>query len=144
MIHVDAHIKQQSADVAILDLIQIRTSKQPKQIISSAAIAIKYRLYVAGWVMRTIYMDWVEGDRIYPNDRISLAYDNHIPVGACTYCEVGDEVMIYVKPRYRRKGIGSYLVNATTQNICTKYAYGYGTPGSKQFWEKTVNWPAVL
>ena len=90
-------------------------------------------------------MDWIAMPGvIHDRDRLAIASHNSKPVGASFYTHNGDEVMVYVKPAHRRKGIGKSLVRMATKHVDIQYAYGYGTKGSDHFWTKLVDWNPSL
>lgn len=115
-----------------------------EHIIEQAHMARKHRLYVPGWVMRTIYSDWMEcPDMIMANDRLAVMYHDSRPIGAATFTIQGTEAMVYVKPDYRRRGIGTKLIQSATSHV-SRYDYGHGIRGSDQFWPTITTWQPTL
>ena len=101
------------------------------------------RLYVPGWRMSGLYriLDQYP-NTIMGNDRVAMAYIDDQPVGCAVY-EVGpNSAMLFVKPAYRRLGIGSKLLKALS--LPKKFNYGFGIGASVKFWAKHTTYGPTL
>lgn len=91
-------------------------------------------LYVQGWLIR----DWID----YPAciEMIALYSENNVWVGcAIKTCHASVNVGVYVKPEYRRRGIGTKLFRIIAQNY-NDITYGCGTTefDTNIFFEKNL------
>src|SRR6188508_1561888 len=76
--------------------------------------AIRSGLFVKKWKMIDMLLRCVEGVAFRRFDKrsywlLALVYDDDEPIGVC--CIEKDVMAIYVRSRYRRKGIGKSLVD---------------------------------
>lgn len=95
-----------------------------------AALALSNRLFVNSWTLREDLMWAVE----HPNQyTIKLEFVNKCPVGIALLDKRDGLVSIFVRKEYRRKGLGTKLINKLKNNI--KKA-GYGIVGSDKFFNK--------
>ena len=83
-----------------------------------ALLGIKRRLYVPGYVMRGVYHDWVE-EGVQRGCAMTIAYSGITPIGAAVLLPTDPfsrrkrrqmEVHVFVRPKYRRKGVGTKLM----------------------------------
>ena len=70
-----------------------------------------------------------------------MCYYNDDPIGVVvTYPRYGGktEVMAFVRPEHRRKGVGTMLVNKAKARLKNEIGYsaGRGIDGSLKFWER--------
>jgi ribosomal protein S18 acetylase RimI-like enzyme len=103
-----------------------------------AQLAIKNRLFVPGWYLRKSLIDLMTSDNNTYYD-IELCFYGNQPVGICIidYELFKDLTMFYVKPNYRRNGIGTKLLQiAKNLNNDCWGADGASRAGLK-FFEKT-------
>lgn len=101
-----------------------------------AETALAAKLYVRGhdWTLRGD----LERFRAYW-DFIALAYSDGVPVGVCVILREG-WISVYVRSKFRRKGIGSalvrdlkaYMVDCGFRHDVTA---GEGVRGSRSFWK---------
>jgi GNAT superfamily N-acetyltransferase len=66
---------------------------------------------------------------------IVLAYHDNTPVAIGHYCYNNENVNFYVKPSYRRMGIGTILANEIKKE-CVNMIGNIGVIGSEKFFEK--------
>lgn len=93
-------------------------------------IALKNRLFVSGWSLNG---DLKEAKNCTENKKISIAFENNIPIGVAF--DDGTQIEAFVRKSKRRKGIGSKLVNLVkTEN--SKAGIGLKMGQSEKFWKK--------
>ena len=98
--------------------LKIMTSGGQDEAKQMAKIALDNRLFVGGWLMWDFYHSIIDGNE---SIEISLAYDDSNPIGACVfynkYCvRWGNLVSVFVKPKYRRNGVGTNLIFTAKKN----------------------------
>ena len=110
-----------------------------------ARLALLTRLFVSGWSLsselkglKMLGESYCISGKSY---EIALAYieETSCPVAVLTSQEIRDyhAMQIFVKKRYRRKGIGTVLANAVINNFNYKdISYNLGIHGSTDFWRK--------
>lgn len=97
-------------------------------------------LYVSGFYAHGDFLELLNSKENTEFICICVAYNNNIPIGWVS-CKNNGLLAIYVKPSYRRNGIGKRLIH-----MCRKFAIDYcndftaclGIEGSDIFW-KSVN-----
>ncbi len=110
-----------------------QTIKNQNQI--NAQIAISNRLFKSGWHLNSILHQIKNGELAAI---VNLHYEDNKPVAV--FVEVVEEdyysykSMIFVKKEYRKRGIGSTLLQKS--NPDRKSIVGTGTNDSLKFWEK--------
>lgn len=115
----------------------------------AARLILSHRLYVNGWCMRgdaqrivKEVRELAENAPSIRNAAIALEFQDGVPVAACM--QNMNHVQVFVRSKYRRKGIGSQLVSAVTAEgeKFGLYRYspygGEGVKGSWDFW-RSVN-----
>jgi Acetyltransferase (GNAT) domain len=82
-------------------------------LVEGCKIALKNRLFVNGWTLRDFLWDIVYSPKAFKKSKICLAYYNEIPIGVCLKIKHknNDELMVFVRKRYRKNGIGRKLVS---------------------------------
>ena len=86
-------------------MIKYKHTSSNKRIKTLAQESISARLFVNGWHLRSV----LKGK--YPIKRISVAYDDSTPIGCAVLSETyKDFIMVFVRKKYRRLGIGSRLI----------------------------------
>lgn len=94
-------------------------------------IALDARLYVPGWQLKGLLED---------ADKCVVAFYDDIPVGSmCMQGEgswPGNVAMAFVRPAYRRLGIGSGMIKHFRRYICKDFSVYTGIKGSIKFWRK--------
>ncbi len=110
---------------------KIVLATEPPQ--SLAADCLDQGLYVPGWILKGVLEEICTGSSI----DIVVAYDEAAAVGVMTLTDT--QFGTFVKPEYRRKGIGSLLYREMQkytrrkyENICMRI----GLPGSVEFFQK--------
>ncbi|MBX9837675.1 MAG: GNAT family N-acetyltransferase [Silvanigrellaceae bacterium] len=100
-----------------------------------AEIAIKNRLFVAGWLLNEKLHE-IKNGQIAAN--VNLHYEDNIPVAVAIEILEDDyydyKTMVFVRKSYRNKGIGSNLVKSLNAN--NNSPVGKGTDNSIKFWLK--------
>lgn len=115
-----------------------------KDIYQLALLARSHRLYVPGWALSSIYAGYIEfAEETNENDIMVLAYINGVPIGAAVYMHIGTEVMVFVRRKWRRRGIGTHLIKLVSEGH-NWFNYGYGSQESEKFWSKMVDWEPTL
>lgn len=114
----------------IVEILDIEDNK-------AAQIALDNRLYVDGWLMKTFYERIINGNVM--NYSISVAVVDGVIVGAATLSGLKKMVSVFVKDDYRKKGIGSNLLDS----VLAKKGFdksdvfaGQGILGSHEFFFK--------
>jgi GNAT superfamily N-acetyltransferase len=113
-----------------MSVIRSETTNQEK-----AAIAIKNRLFVPGWLLNAKLHEIKDGNL---SANVNLHYENNVPVAVAL--EILEEnyfeykTMVFVRKNYRNKGIGSDLIKSLNADF--KNAVGKGTDRSIKFWLK--------
>lgn len=115
--------------------------KTSREISDIVEILKANRLYVNGWMLRTIYIKHVNDIK---NVVVAWKYQNNtdmipIAVGIILgpYNDYNGEptIMIFVKPSYRRTGIGTTIYNKLKKlNPKLKLSTEYGIKGSDMFY----------
>lgn len=102
-------------------------------VLEAINIALKAKLYVPGWALQP-YLSWLRrrGERSWVDVTIRLAFNGETPIGiGVRHIDGPYNPMCFVRPQYRRKGIGSKLVEGFSFD-----EYEEGIKGSDQFWRK--------
>lgn len=111
-----------------------------KDLIRACELALQNKLYVKGWVLKYSLV----GIRDNPENRkgaaIAMAYEGDTPIGlAVAHFR---SIASFVKPKYRRKGIGSELVKVLQKNMketdFNNLEAGLGIEGSHEFWQQNA------
>jgi len=116
-------------------MIEIRKSTSQNEAADMAREASRAGLYVVGWTLQQIYAKLVRG--MEDDVDLYIAYEDGKPI-AClavdTFCE---SVEIFVKPSFRRRGIGTALVAEAKKNTSDLYGHYRGARnGSEEFFRK--------
>lgn len=108
----------------------------PETLRNFAYQALDNHLYIDGWMLKM----WLNNLR--GTETISLAYDGIIPlpIGIALRhsfysSEESDHIAVYVKPNYRRLGIGTKLIQTITTE---EFDYSSGIRGSLDFFRKVL------
>lgn len=91
-------------------------------------VALRSRLYRDGWMLQGT----MERMRERGQENVVVAFHQKEPVGVCVRTDF-NQLMAYVKPSHRRKGIASRMVKKLRTRRC--YA-GIGIYGSRYFWNR--------
>lgn len=105
--------------------------------VEKADIAIKNKLYVPKWYMLNYLKEIREEKDIAKDDTVYLHYENGKAVGCAIRLarEEKPEVVSFVKKAYRRRGIGTKLIQQIEDyENCNAYM---GIWGSEKFWSRT-------
>jgi hypothetical protein len=99
-----------------------------------ADIALKNKLYVAGWMLTGRLQ------RIRRSETtaavISIAYENDTPIAIALFS--GTEMQVFCRASKRRQGIGSLCIDHIRSHIGETDVLVYrGVDGAEQFWEST-------
>lgn len=117
----------------------IKVKKFEKSEINEARkICFKHYLYVPSWSFQM----WLT-HRYYQNriKQIFIVYKDKIPVGASIVLTDESDVNVgfFVKPQYRRLGLGKRLMKSVSENNKEQNLYyDYGIPESLGFFENTT------
>lgn len=104
-----------------------------------AADALRARLYVPGWMLgeELSHVRSLTNAEDYKTC-IAVAYQDGVAIGVCTSRKWKDytdsTVMIFVRKKHRRCGIGTRLIKKATSKI-KGYGSG-GVDGADKFWDK--------
>ena len=93
-------------------------------------IAIKNRLYVAGWTLRHSLKYCEE------NDLIVLAFDDSKPIAVAHQNTKPGKCSFFVRKEFRRMGIGTELVNIIKKTSQKEVYSVWGMHGSEDFFKK--------
>ena len=119
-----------------------------KDIVSACSCAIANKLFVnrKEWSLATILSielsrakrktDGTKPSWAYLPPIVSMAYAGEVPVGIGIVSD--GQISVYIKPKYRKKGIGTRLVTAckNSPEFELKKVYSCaGIKGSEKFWE---------
>lgn len=107
----------------------------------AAEIALKNRLYVAGWSLRSNLMSVSKLDkRKRDKTQIVIGFEGSTPVAVGMFNSNARGrvfVMLYVKPTHRRKGIATNIINLWRKNYkYKKFVATLGVKGSEAFFKK--------
>lgn len=111
--------------------ITYKTAAGKAQTIEFCQIAKTHRLCIPGWNLICNLNSVVNGYTDPVEVEVSLAYDGDKPIGIAFKCQ--STLQCFVRAAYRRKGIGSEIIKAHTQQKCRTLS---GTKHSKAFWRK--------
>ena len=121
-------------------MVEIRVSKDSKDILEYANAAIKHCLYINGWSILKILKNVVQENGVVNPPTIALAYtcDNitcdSIPVGICILR--AGKLDTFVRKSFRKKGIGKALVNSLVKPQDNPPVVFRGIKGSDIFYRK--------
>ena len=116
-------------------MIEIRVSKDSKDILEYANAAIKHCLYINGWSIFRILKDVVQWNGVVNPPTIALAYTcDNIPVGICILRS--GKLDTFVRKSFRKKGIGKALVNSLVKPQDNPPVVFRGIKGSDIFYRK--------
>lgn len=116
-------------------MVEIKVSKDSKDILEYANAAIKRRLYVNGWTIFRILKNVVQENGVVNPPTIALAYTcDNIPVGICILR--AGELDTFVRKSFRKKGIGKALVNSLVKPQDNHPCVFRGIKGSDIFYRK--------
>lgn len=116
-------------------MVEIRVSKDSKDILEYANAAIKHRLYVNGWSIFRILKNVVQWNGVVNPPTIALAYTcDNIPVGICILR--AGVLNTFVRKSFRKKGIGKALVNSLVKPQDNPPCVLIGIKGSDIFYRK--------
>ena len=117
-------------------MVEIRVSKDSKDILEYANTAIKHRLYVNGWSILRILKKVVQGNGVVNPPTIALAYTcDNIPIGICILWAGG--LNTFVRKPFRKKGIGKMLVKSLVKPHDNHPFVFRGIKGSDIFYRKS-------
>ena len=127
-------------------MVEIRVSKDSKDILEYANTAIKHRLYVNSWSILRLLKKVVQGNGVVNPPTIALAYTcDNIPVGICILR--AGELHTFVRKLFRKKGIGKVLVKSLVKPHDNPPCVFGGIKGSDIFYRKCFrkeNWTHVM
>ena len=121
-------------------MVEIRVSKDSKDILEYANAAIKHCLYINGWSIFRILKNVVQWNGVVNPPTIALAYtcDNitcdNIPVGICILR--AGVLDTFVRKSFRKKGIGKALVSSLVTQQDNPPVVFRGIKGSDIFYRK--------
>ena len=116
-------------------MVEIRVSKDSKDILEYANAAIKHRLYVNGWSIFRLLKNVVQWNGVVNPPTIALAYTcDNIPVGICILR--AGKLDTFVRKSFRKKGIGKALVNSLVKPQDNPPRVFRGIKGSDIFYRK--------
>ena len=121
-------------------MVEIKVSKDSKDILEYANAAIKHCLYINGWSIFRILKNVVQENGVVNPPVIALAYtcDNitcdNIPVGICILRS--GVLDTFVRKSFRKKGIGKALVNSLVKPQDNPPVVFRGIKGSDIFYRK--------
>ena len=116
-------------------MVEIRVSKDSKDILEYANAAIKHCLYVNGWSIFGILKNVVQWNGVVNPPTIALAYTcDNIPVGICILR--AGKLDTFVRKSFRKKGIGKTLVNSLVKPQDNPPVVFRGIKGSDIFYRK--------
>ena len=116
-------------------MVEIRVSKDSKDILEYANAAIKHCLYINGWSIFRILKDVVQWNGVVNPPTIALAYTcDNIPVGICILR--AGKLDTFVRKSFRKKGIGKALVNSLVKPQDNPPVVFRGIKGSDIFYRK--------
>ena len=116
-------------------MVEIKVSKDSKDILEYANAAIKHRLYVNGWSIFRILENVVQWNGVVNPPTIALAYTcDNIPVGICILR--AGVLDTFVRKSFRKKGIGKALVNSLVKPEDNPPVVFRGIEGSDIFYRK--------
>lgn len=107
-----------------------------------AALGLKYRLYVSGWVLKDHLERLIKAPRSLKRFTIYIAFKNQFPVGILLviknqYVAVKITVVTFVRSKLRKQGIGRLMIERLiTDNPASTFRYMQGNNGSTKFYEK--------
>lgn len=102
-----------------------------KNIVEFCKFCLKNRLYKPG-----VLLDGMRECYLSENiDAIAIAFDGDIPIGAGIVTSSTYNLQIWVKPKHRRKGIGTALYKKLIQYTSNNMTYLENHTNSK-FWRK--------
>lgn len=116
-------------------MITYKLSQNLSESLTFAKVAISNRLFIPRWTMRE-YLNTL--DIVFFNTKVALAYDDDKPIGVALCSDYPDKnhLQVFIRKNYRRKGIGTNLLNIVNQNNGkTPYAVE-GIKGSEKFFQK--------
>lgn len=105
----------------------------------NANIALRYRLYVSGFLLSGVLKDIRSGK---VNGSVFIHYEDTLPVGVAVHIISGDtsqylssyyDLMIFVRVAYRNRGIGKKLIN--DMQVSNLLKVGRGSRYSLNFWQ---------
>ena len=116
-------------------MVEIKVSKDSKDILEYANAAIKHCLYINGWSIYRILKDVVQWNGVVNPPTIALAYTcDNIPVGICILR--AGVLDTFVRKSFRKKGIGKALVNSLVKPQDNPPVVFRGIKGSDIFYRK--------
>mgnify|MGYP000051683377 FL=1 len=116
-------------------MVEIKVSKDSKDILEYANAAIKHCLYINGWSIFRILKDVVQWNGVVNPPTIALAYTcDNIPVGICILR--AGKLDTFVRKSFRKKGIGKALVNSLVKPQDNPPVVFRGIKGSDIFYRK--------
>ena len=116
-------------------MVEIKVSKDSKDILEYANAAIKHCLYINGWSIFRILKNVVQWNGVVNPPTIALAYTcDNIPVGICILR--AGKLDTFVRKSFRKKGIGKALVNSLVKPQDNPPVVFRGIKGSDIFYRK--------
>lgn len=119
-------------------MLRTKFAKTDYQVMKFCDQALKYRLYVPGWLLSERLVE-MRKDPSVDNHQIAICYKDGIPVGVATVFNKKyskHHVWIFVKKDQRRQGIGKLLVKCLNKNVDFAIEGHFnGAAGSVQFFE---------
>ena len=116
-------------------MVEIKVSKDSKDILEYANAAIKHCLYINGWSIFRILKNVVQENGVVNPPTIALAYTcDNIPVGICILR--AGKLDTFVRKSFRKKGIGKALVNSLVKPQDNPPRVFRGIKGSDIFYRK--------
>ena len=114
-------------------MIEYKIATEMRETVEFSNIALQHRLYVIGWNLQIYLKKSSNGGKSF----IVLAYENEIPIGIGHYYYENGLCNFFVRKEYRRRGIGSKLVQEVKKNSDKDKLYAhFGISESKIFFEK--------
>lgn len=80
-------------------------------VVRAAELAIKHKLYVAGWNLSMIYGAMRVG-RVHPSDCIALTFVDDVPVASAVYRGGRGDINTFCRKALRRRGYATQAVAA--------------------------------
>ena len=116
-------------------MVEIKVSKDSKDILEYANAAIKHCLYINGWSIFRILKNVVQWNGVVNPPTIALAYTcDNIPVGICILR--AGKLDTFVRKSFRKKGVGKALVNSLVKPQDNPPVVFRGIKGSDIFYRK--------
>lgn len=112
-----------------------------ESLLTAIKLALKYKLYVPGWELKNTLegsVDFIkesleDGDEI--NIHIGLFFEQETPVGIIFTTTFNNETQLFVKEKFRRKGIATALSHEIYKIIGEPLKVFQGSESSYHFYQ---------